>query len=148
MGAFQWIAERWFEFVQTGGIIAGLLFSAFTAWKDERARKISNLIELKKEHREIWREVYDRPELNRILKREVDLGVHPISGEEAVFVKSLILHLDTVHRAIKAGMFVKLEGLETDVRDFFSSPIPRAIWEKLKPLQDKDFVNFVEASLP
>lgn len=37
-----------------------------------------------------------------------------ISEEENLFVKLLILHLDTVHRAVRTGMFVKLEGVQKD----------------------------------
>lgn len=31
-----------------------------------------------------------------------------------------------------------------DVAWFFSLPIPKAVWEKLKPLQDEEFVAYVE----
>jgi hypothetical protein len=48
---------------------------------------------------------------------------------------------------MKARMFVKLEGLQTDVKEFFASPIPRAVWERMKPLQDAGFVRFVESCL-
>jgi hypothetical protein len=77
----------------------------------------------------------------------VDLNEHPVSEEEWVFVKTLLLHLDTVHRAIKAGMFIKISGLETDIRFFVSLPIPKAVWERIKPFQDDDFVTFVDGCL-
>jgi hypothetical protein len=85
--------------------------------------------------------------LSRVLKHDVDLNKEPISDEEWLFVKMLILHLDTVRRAIKARMFVKIEGLREDVRDLFALPIPKAVWEKIKPFQDKDFVAFIEDCL-
>lgn len=59
----------------------------------------------------------------------------------------LILHLDTVRRAIKARMFVKVEGLQEDVRGLFALPIPKAVWEKMKPFQNKDFIAFIETAL-
>lgn len=34
------------------------------------------------------------------------------------------------------------EGLRQDIGEFFSLPIPRAIWEKIKSLQNEDFVRF------
>jgi hypothetical protein len=145
--ALHWIGEHWFDLLQTVGIIGGLLFTAYTVRKDERARQIGNLIAIKQQNREIWKELYERPKLVRVLSKEVDLNREPISTEEWLFVKFLILHLDTVHRAMKAGMFVELEGLQKDIKDFFSSPIPRAIWEKLKWLQDDDFVKFVHGCL-
>jgi len=35
-------------------------------------------------------------------------------------------------------------GLKKDVREFFSLPIPRAVWNEMKSYQDSDFVRFVE----
>lgn len=68
-----------------------------------------------------------------------------ISGEEWLFVKQLILHLDSVHRAMKAGMFVTIDGLRTDVGEFFTAPVPQAVWTKMKKVQDDDFIAFVES---
>ena len=147
MEASAWITEHWFDLLQTVGIVGGLLFTALTLRKDDRAREIANLLAVNQQYRSIWRQVYDQPKLFRVLKRDVNLSEHPITDEESLFVKQLIVHLDTVRRAMKAGLFVKLEGLQTDVREFFSSPIPKAVWEKLKPLQDADFVAFVEDCL-
>jgi hypothetical protein len=64
-----------------------------------------------------------------------------------LFVKALILQLSTVYRAMKEGMFVPLEGLKEDIKGFFSLPIPKSVWDKISPLQDKDFVSFVECCL-
>lgn len=147
MGALSWIAEHWFDLLQTIGIIGGLVFTAYTTHKDEKARRIGNLIAIAGQNREIWKEVYDRPQLFRVRERDVDLRKQPISDEEGLFVKLLVLHLDTVYRAMKAGMFVKLEGLQKDIKEFFSWPIPRAVWEKIKPFQDEAFVRFVDTCL-
>src|SRR5438034_661476 len=111
MEIWHWIGEHWFELLQTVGIISGFLFTCYTIRRDDRARRISNLIAVKQQYREIWTELYKRPQLFRVLKKNVDLHEQPISDEEWLFVKMLILHLDAVHRAMKAGMFVTLEGL-------------------------------------
>jgi hypothetical protein len=147
MEIWQWAEQHWFDLLQTVGIVSGFAFTAYELRKEDRSRKISNLIAIKAENREIWKEVYNRPQLARVLETDVDLTKEPISIEEHLFVKLLILHLDTVHRMMKTKMFVKLEGLQKDVAEFFSAPIPRAIWEKMKPLQDDDFVKFVEQHL-
>lgn len=147
MEASSWITQHWFDLFQTAGIIGGLLFTAYTVRREGRARKISSLIALKQQHLDIWKDLYEKPKLFRVLKKNVDLSKHPITDEESLFVKFLILHLDTVRRAMDSGLFVKLEGLQTDVSEFFSAPIPKAIWEQLKPLQDKDHVTFVDACL-
>ena len=147
MEVFQWVGQNWFELLQTAGIGASLLFTGYSMRRDEKARRISNLSAIKQDYIAIWNTLYERPELGRVLDRTVDLNQHPISTPEWLFVKLLVLHLDSVHRAIKAGLFISVEGLQKDIKEFFKAPIPKAIWGKLKPLQDKDFVRFVEASM-
>jgi hypothetical protein len=72
MGAFQWLGGYWFDCVQIVGVVGGLLLTAYTIRKDERARQISNLIALNERHDDIWRTFYDRPQLSRVLKNDVD----------------------------------------------------------------------------
>jgi hypothetical protein len=38
-------------------------------------------------------------------------------------------------------------ALAADVRQFFSRPIPRLVWESVKELQDNEFVEFVQSCL-
>jgi hypothetical protein len=147
MGASNWITEHWFDLLQTVGIVGSLLFTAYTTRKDERARKIGNSIAINEQYRQNWKELYEHPKLLRVLAKDVDLEKEPIAEDEKLFVNMLIVHLSTVYRAMKYGEFVKLEGLQTDVVEFFSLPIPSSVWEKIKPLQDKDFVEFIEACL-
>jgi hypothetical protein len=142
-----WLAEHWFDLAQTTGIVGGLLFTAHAIRRDEKARTITNTIAVNEQYSRIWHEFYERPELARILKKNVDLNKQPVSNDEALFVKTLLLHLDVVRRTIKAGLFVKIQGLQKDIRDFFTLPIPKAVWEKIKPFQDGDFVAFVEDAL-
>ena len=129
------------------GANVGLFLTAYAIFENARARRVGNLMAITAQHREIWKEPYERPQLFRVTKRDVDLDKEPISDEERLFVKLLILHLNDVHTAIRARMFVRLEGLEKDVRNFYSAPIPKAVWEELKPYQDKKFIRFVERIL-
>jgi hypothetical protein len=142
-----WLAEHWFDLAQTVGILGGLLFTAHAIRRDEKARTITNTIAVNEQYSRIWHEFYERPELARILNPDVDLNKQPVSSNEALFVKTLLLHLDVVRRTMEAGIFVKIQGLQKDIRDFFALPIPKAIWEKIKPFQDRDFVMFVESCL-
>jgi hypothetical protein len=42
-------------------------------------------------------------------------------------------------------LVVKVEGLRRDIAKFFSKPIPGEVWDKIKALQNDDFVAFVES---
>jgi hypothetical protein len=146
MGVSPWLTEHWFDLLQTVGIVGGLLFTAYAALRDERATKIATLFAANEQHREIWEELYTNPRLSRVLKTTANLDKEPISDEEALFVRLLILHLGTVYRAMKSGTFVTLDGLQRDIQEFFSLPIPKAIWEKARPFQNADFVEFIGKS--
>jgi hypothetical protein len=147
MRVFQWVSDNWPSLLQNLGIVGGLLFSAYSTWKNARSRQISNLIAITEQYRDIWGELYTRPELARVLERNVDLLKQPISREEELFVNLLLQHLDTVRHAMKVGMFVRLDGLRKDVQDFLSLPIPRAVFEKNKPFHNQDFIKFINACL-
>jgi len=134
---------HWFDLLQTVVIVGGLLFTAYATLRDERAHKVGNLIAVTGQHREIWSVLYEDPRLSRVLKKDVDLEKEAITEQEALFVKLLILHLGTVYRAMKERMFVQLEGLQNDIREFFSLPIPKEIWRRYQQFQDKDFAEFV-----
>ena len=147
MGASNWFTDHWLDLLQTIGIVGSLLFSAYTTRRAEKSRRISNLISINQEHRQIWKELYAHPELSRVTARDVDLKSSPVTDQEEVLVNSLIIHLDTVHRAMRSGLYVKIEGLQTDIRDFFSLPIPKAVWDRVKIFQDANFVKFLERAL-
>jgi hypothetical protein len=99
---------------------------------------------LTKNHREIWSQVAEKPELVRVLDVAPDLGRHPITDSERLLVLFLILHLASSFEATKHGMYFAEKGLQADVRGFFSLPIPASIWKQTKRYQQSDFVTFVE----
>jgi hypothetical protein len=140
-----WVAEHWLNLLETVGIIGSFLLAAYTARRDDRARRIANSIAINEQHRNIWKNIYEHPELARVL--DIDADAKDISTGEEMFVITLISHLSTVFRAVKQGEFVTLEGLQRDVREFLILPIPKTVWEKIKPFQDEKFVVFVEKCL-
>jgi hypothetical protein len=146
MDFFHWAADSWFVLLQSGSIVAGLVFTAVALRDDTRARRVGNLIAITQHHREIWTHLYSRPNLSRVLDSNVDLEKNPVTDEEELFVNLLILHLNSSYQAMKYGNFIKPEGLHQDIRLFFSLPIPSAVWEATKIFQDKDFVEFVETN--
>lgn len=146
MGFLHWIADHGFELLQAVGIIGSLGFTAAAFRQDDRSRRISNLLTLTAEHRDIWTQVYRRPSLTRVLTPQVDLIRNPITNEEALFVTFLILHLAATYHAIREGLFETRQALDRDIQWFFSLPIPRRVWESSKGFQDEEFVRFVEQS--
>lgn len=147
MGIFHWLVQHWVDLVQSVGIIGGLVFTALSARTDSDVRRVANLLTITKHHRDIWTWFYERPDLLRVIDPNPDLEKHPITKAEELFVTLVVLHLSSAQEAIKQGMFAAPDRLQMDVRLFFSPPIPRAVWERIKPLQDSDFAAFVQSCL-
>lgn len=145
MGFFHWIGSNWFPLLATGGVLGSFLFTGLALLLDARSRRAGNLILLTDRHRNLWERMCDQPELARIMDPEANIKKVPIAPEEEMFVIFIILHLSDNYYVIKAGFFEKPRGLRKDVQNFFDLPIPRAVWQKVRGLQDEAFVRFVES---
>jgi len=145
MEGARWIANNWVELLNAVGVVGGLFFTAAAVRAATRTQRVSNLLTVTTNHREIWKEFFRRPELARVLNADADIHKHPVTPEEAEFVNFVILHLVSFYYAMMDGTVVKLKGLRKDVRSFFSLPLPQAVWQKAKIFQNTDFVHFVES---
>lgn len=142
----HWVREHGFDLLGSVGIIASLGFTTLSFRKEESSRRIGNLLTLTAAHRDIWSQLFSRPDLARILEPNPDLTKKPVTNEEALFVTFLLLHLNATWQAMEEGVFRTRQAVARDIRWFFSRPIPKSVWEKSKAFQDADFVRFVEDS--
>ena len=142
-----WIAQNWFNLLSALGIIGSLLFTGVSLRSETKTRRIGNLLILTQSHRELWSELFSHPRLARVLDPKADVTAQAITIEESYYVNMIIQHLNSAFEATKSGLVIKPEGVTEDVRWLLSLTIPRQIWEKLKPLQNDDFVAFIEECL-
>ena len=147
MGILGWIQEHGFVFLQAVSTLVGFFIAAYTIRTNTVERKIGNLFELTKAHREIWSRLYERKEFARVLMESVNLRKEPMTVEEELFIHTLLLHLRTAFKARALGMQFDDDAVAADIRQFFNRPIPRSVWERSKDFQDADFVAFVERSI-
>lgn len=140
----EWLSSHLFSLIQVIGIVGGLTFTAISFRLEARARQVGNFLAITKNHREIWSELYAHPELARVLEAKRDLAKEPIKLEEELFVKFLILHLNSAFYASRHRELIQPEELSRDIQEFFSLPVPRVVWDRLRPLQDKNFARFVD----
>ena len=148
MGDFgTWGSENWFSLLQSVGIVGGLLLTATTIRQDRRSRAVEAMLTLASNHRSLWSDAHSRKDLARILLPEVDLLERPITVEEEEFLNVVIVHFHTGWLLAKEGVGASLPVFATDVRAFFSLPIPRAVWSKSKSAREPEFVRFVDDCL-
>ncbi len=145
MQSLRWLAENWFIYLNALGIVGGLFFTGYSLHSETKTRKIANLLTLTQSHRDIWKEVIHEPKLNRVLAIRVNMERDPVTREEEIFVTLVIQHLSVVFHAMRDELTIPPEGLRRDVWQFFSLPIPQRVWNRVKVMQDDDFVVFVEA---
>ena len=147
MGAVEWISQNWFNLFSSVGIIGGLWFTAVSLHSETKTRRVANLLAITANYREVWKEFFHSPELTRVIDPLADVDKQPITPAERFFVNMVISHTSSVYEALKDELLTKQEGLRRDMRWFFSLPIPKAVWIKIKLLQNQDFAAFIESSL-
>jgi hypothetical protein len=140
-----WVSQNWFYLLSSIGIIGGLWFTAFSLRSETKTRRIANLLTITANHRELWKECLNNPKLWRVRDAAADTVKHPVTDEERLFVIMVVLHISSAYYAMKDGLVIKLEGLRRDVAQIFLPPVTREVWEKIKVLQNDDFVAFVES---
>ena len=145
MEILGWASQNWFNLFSTVGIIGSLWFAAIALRSETKTRRIANLLTITANHREIWKEFLNNPKLARVRDASADTIKRPVTDAERVFVTFVILHMSSVFHAMSDQLVVKVESLRRDVAQFFSLPITREVWEKIKVLQNDEFVAFVES---
>jgi hypothetical protein len=142
-----WLKDNWFTLLQSIGIVSGLIFTGLASRRETKARTVTDLLALTAQHRELWSELHRRPDLFRLIKKDVDLVAEPISAAEHEYLNTVFVHFHTGWLLSRQGVLATEEALAADVKDFFALPIPRHVWNETKHTRDTGFRNFVEQSL-
>ncbi len=145
MGIWGWLANNSFNLLSAVGIIGSLWFTAVSFRSEARTRRIANLINITGSHRDVWKLYFESSDLVRVFDDHADIAKRAITQNEEIFVNIVIAHLNAVFYAMKNELVIKQEGLRRDVAQFLALPIPTAIWEKNRVVQNDDFVAFVES---
>jgi hypothetical protein len=61
MELLHWVGGHGFDLLEAAGIIASLTFTAFALRMDAKTRRVTNLLALTAQHRDIWSHLYVRP---------------------------------------------------------------------------------------
>jgi hypothetical protein len=147
MGIGDWFLQNGFNLLSAGGVITGLWFTAYSLRSDTKTKRIANLLTITANHRELWKEYLNNPNLARVRDTVANTTKHPVTDQEHLFVIMVILHINTAYYAMGDDLVIKLEGLRRDVAQIFARPVPKEVWEKVKQFQNDDFVKFVESVL-
>jgi hypothetical protein len=143
----QWLAVNWFNIVSTVGIVGSLWVAIIAFRASAKAQRTSNLIALTANYIEIRKEQAHNPKLVRVDDPVADVAKQPVTPAEESFVSMVINHASSAYETLKDDLLVKQEGQRLDVKSFFSLPVPKTVWTKVKLLQNQDFAAFIDSSL-
>jgi hypothetical protein len=147
MGIWEWFSENWFNVFSSIGIMGSFWVGIMAVRFDAKTRQVSNLLAVTTNYRQVWKDYFDNPKLSRVLEADADVKSQPVTPEEEFFVRQVIFHVSTFYYAIKDNLFIAQAGSLRDISDFFSLPIPKAVWYNSKLLQNQDFAAFVDSAL-
>src|ERR1035437_2675764 len=147
MGIGEWLSQNWFNFFSSIGIIGSFWIGIVALRSEAKTRRVANLLTITANHREVWKEFFDSPELARVIDPSADVSKQPVTSAEEFFVNMIVSHTSSVYEALKDELLIKQENLRRDVRSFFSLPVPNAVWHRTKLLQNQDFAAFIDSSL-
>ena len=121
--------------------------TAAAAHREAKSREIENILTLSDHHRDLWKEILGRRDLDRILQSDPDVLANPATAAEQEFINLVMVHFQTGWRIAKSGGITSLNELAIDALAFFTLPLPRAFLEKTKRFRNRRFVRFVEQAL-
>ena len=121
--------------------------TASGAHRESKAREVENLLTISEHHRELWGEITQNRELDRIFESGADVLASPPTVLEEESLNQIFMHFQSTWRIAKVGGLITLKELGADVRGFFNLPLPRAVWEKTKTTRNQRFVKFVDCQI-
>ncbi len=122
--------DRWRELFEISGPIGALLFTGIALRIDSRVRRPQTLIEIIKQHRELWVYFDEHPKLAGLFDTNRDMSAHPLTDEEVRFANFLFLHLRASYGAKKPIIHVLPEHVDEDWRGIFTHPAVGAAWHR------------------
>lgn len=135
-----------FQLIQSIGIIVSFLVTIYTLRINSKQTKATNSLLITQHHREIWTTIYQTETLKRVFDKQVDLITTPITDEELAFTNMIYLHMSACLKLSNTKSCYKIEGMEEDIKDILTFPIPKQIWIDVYKFHDKQFVDFVNRS--
>jgi hypothetical protein len=138
---------EWFELLQSVSIVFSLLAAAHTMRQEGKERRIENVLALTAAHREIWSQIVENPKLGRILDPAADVQKTPPTVQERLLVQMVVLHVRAAFKASRLRLNFNDEDVAKDLRDFFSLPVPNAVWQRVKIYQSVELQRFIDQNL-
>ena len=148
MGSWAvWLSDNWVSLFQTLGICGSLLFTAESLRRDVEAKRVSEYLTLNTQHRRLWGQLHQRPQLAHLLDADRSLEARPVTTEERLFLELAFVHFHTGWLVARKGSLIPLSVLSTDAAYFFLLPAPRAVWVQVQATHQPEFVAFIEESM-
>lgn len=147
---FAFLQENWIE---VGSAVAGLItillgILTYQSGKEKAKQERAKFnFSVDKSYDRIWSKYEENPKLSRITADSVDLKKQPVTLSEERFVLAMLTHITSTMKAIELGTYAEPEGMELDIVDFFTKPVPRAIAKKTLKFQSKEVQRLLNKAI-
>ena len=82
-----------------------------------------------------------------MFEEDAETPSQAITPKQRLFTTLLFIHIYAVYKAHKEKLLSMSPPWYTDIAQFASLPVPRAVWADVRRVQDEDFVRFVEQAI-
>lgn len=153
-GILAWVDSNWFSILQSIGIVGGLIFTGKTIRDAARTqrdateeRKVSNILEFDARHQNIWSDLYQREDLRRILEEQNDFLKGVVTPVEFQYLRQKVVQFQVGWELAKISKPEEIDAVVRDAAKFFSRPLSRRVWNKVKGLGNPKFVELVDEAM-
>lgn len=88
--------------------------------EETKSPRISNLLAITANHRELWKECFHDPELARVIHPAADLEKQPVTPAEEFFMSMMISHTSSTYEALKEELLTKQDRFSRDKDGYLS----------------------------
>lgn len=129
-----------FQLLQAAVLSIGLLFTVVQLRRSARAARATNLLELVKNHRELWMYALEHEELRQLINPEFVVSAPAkLSDRQRHFVNFLLLHMATAYELSRINLLTKNRATRLDIGSLLSLPSFRASWSELQRFHTRRF---------
>ena len=130
-----------FNWIQSLGIIFSFIVTIASFKITQKQLKASNSLLITQHHRELWTTIYETDELKRVFNKNIDIVTNPVTEREFRFANMIFLHMSGCLKLSKTNSCFHIDGMENDIKDILSYPIPNYVWINAYRFHDKIFVS-------
>jgi len=133
-----------YQVLQLTLVTVGLGFTVVQLWRAARAARVNNLLQLTKNHRELWTMLLENPDLRAVLHstRTVN-AISDLTADERLVINFFLLHMAAAYELERARLITRNTATATDIAEMLSLPAFHFSWQQYMRYHPPRFRRYV-----